>query len=222
MWKKWVCALLVLVMLCSVGSCAMAVQYDEVIRKTFYKTSDNVYLWNAPYRSDDDEFVFDMGCNMDSGWKTMTCETWTMISKLKSSNKKVVKVKKLSDGGFQLWINKTGTAKITYVINGHNRLEIMEVLKYGNPCKSIKIGKTDFAGEFNNKPILSLRRDKLSGKITVKAAKGWKLMDIRQGGAKHLKNNQKVNLKLDGSRELTVVFQKIGKKYGCSVQIVIY
>lgn len=214
MKKKIVSVVLLIVLLGCMCCTALADGHQRI----FYITkSKKVYLWNAPYSSDG-YYIFSEA-RMDGGWNEMTCDTHRHYSNLASSNSKVAKVQTLKDGGYRLWIKKAGQAVIAGLEDGKEYTCEINVLKYSNPCKSLMIGKKEYAAFLQKEPEIRLSDKKLSGKISVKPSKGWELADIRQGGATHLQNNQKVSLKAKGTRQLSVTFKKTGTNYGCTVLV---
>ncbi len=216
MKKKVISILLLIILLGCICNTSLADGFHSI----FYITkSKNVYLWNAPYSSEG-YYIF-TEASMVGGWNPMTCEIDSLFTNLTSSNQKVAKVKTLKDGGYRLWIKKAGQAIISGYADGKDYTVDINVLKYSNPCKSLMIGKKEFAKQFQKEPSIVLDDKKLSGKISVKPAKGWELADIRQGGARHLKNNQKVSLKAKGTNRLIITFRKTGTEYGCSIEILI-
>ena len=223
-FNRFISGVLVLVMLLTAGiACvpAGAEQYVESFKNLLYMDGNGeVFLWNAGYDSDEDTFDL-RNVWLDSGWNTMTCETDLMVKKLKSSNPKVVSVKKLRDGGFSMRVRKTGKADISYVYGDTKRIESYIVKKYTNPCRSLKIGNTEYAKLFDKTPSVHLDSKKLSGKIVVKPAKGWKLVEIRQGGARVVKNKKKVSLRQNGTYHLRITFQKKGSNEGCTIEFLL-
>ncbi len=72
----------------------------------------------------------------------------------------------------------TGTAKITYKVNGKSQTFKYTVKKYANPCKSFKIGSTDYAKKFNSKTSLYSFRNIKNQKLTIKANSGWVITNV--------------------------------------------
>lgn len=98
--------------------------------------------------------------------------------KVKSSNPKVASAKAIHKGTMlRIMFKKAGTAKVSYVYKGKKHTVKYVVAKYVNPVKSFKVGGKEFkgqfqAGEFGSAPYTA------SGKLSVKAAKGWKLLKM--------------------------------------------
>lgn len=82
----------------------------------------------------------------------------------------------------------TGTAKITYKFNGVSQTFKYTVKKYANPCKSFKIGSTDYAKKFNSKTTLYSFRNIKKQKLTIKANSGWIITKIETCSNRYNKN----------------------------------
>lgn len=141
-------------------------------------------------------------------------DAYKKISNVKSSNKKVAtvsvtKVKPSKAGGYSMpgyymlnvKLKKAGTTKISFTYNGKKYSSTLKVSKYSNPIKSIKIGSKEYKSAFVAKKLVrgmeeydvTLNTKKLSGKLAVKAASGWKIHKIyKYFGSKKLKNGSKV------------------------------
>lgn len=101
------------------------------------------------------------------------------IHKVTSNNTKVVSFSKTKDPYTdRLNINGPGKALIKA---DNEALTYVNVTNYKNACKSFKIGNKEYAKKFKNKPIIGLgikRNKKLTGKVNVKPAKGWELINL--------------------------------------------
>ena len=106
------------------------------------------------------------------------------ISKLKSSNKKVVSLSTFTYGD-EVYIaiapKKAGTTTVTfeYEYGGKtNKGKVkVTVLKYENPFKSLKIGSKDYASMFKDRSMINTGKA-LKGKLTIKLKDGWKLLNV--------------------------------------------
>lgn len=72
----------------------------------------------------------------------------------------------------------TGTAKITYKFNGKSQTLKYTVKKYTNPCKSFKIGSTEYAKTFNSKTSTYSFRNVKNQKLQIQANSGWVITEI--------------------------------------------
>lgn len=216
MMKKNVFAFTLAMVILVCGLCSTAFADGWVVY--YLVSSKEAYMWSAPYKVTEDSYDLYEATIYHTQWPA----TWNihhMISEIESSDPSIAKVKALSDGGFRLWVKKPGYADISYITNDTHEIIHIGAIKYKNPCKSLKIGKTEYAKQYKKSPYYVVYKKKLSGKISVKAAEGWKLVDIRQGGAKHLENGQKVSLKTKGTNLLYITFQKKGENYGCTLEL---
>lgn len=128
------------------------------------------------------------------------------ISNLKSSNPKVATLKNLSDDyntAIDIVLKKAGTTKVSFTLTKgkeSKRYTVkVTVHKYENPVKAFKIGKKNYAANFKKKSYLFSAK-KISGKITITAAKGWKVKKI-----------QKNSINNKGTQKFTTL--KNGKNY---------
>ena len=69
----------------------------------------------------------------------------------------------------------------------------MTAVKYKNPFKSFKIGKTDYAKKFNKEASTFFLEKGVSGKLSIKMNKGFKLAELYLGTTK-IKNNRNITL----------------------------
>ena len=84
--------------------------------------------------------------------------------------------------------------------------------KYVRPCKSIKVGKKNYTKKFNNSSLFYSKK-KISGKVNVTPAKGWKITGIwyykfKKDKEKRIKNKTKITL--NNGDYLYVEFKKKG------------
>jgi len=132
---------------------------------------------------------------------------WT-ISRIKSSNTKVLTVKKSSvknSSGVEITAKKAGKAVVSFrAKKGKNTYSYkctVTVRKYTNPIKTLKLGNKNYRSQFANYDYFNLNSKKtVKGKLTVSAAKGWKLKEIqlynsKTQKAKTIKNKSTVSLK---------------------------
>ena len=130
------------------------------------------------------------------------------ITGLKNSNSKVIEVTAREDDMYphvEIKLVGEGTTKISFQYAGKTLTQKITVRKYKNPCKLLKIGKTNYAKCFNKSGHYNhnKRTKNVTGKITIKPKKGWKLKKIEvfniYDGVKKVKNNSKVTLSIKGT-----------------------
>ncbi|MDO5539204.1 MAG: hypothetical protein Q4F83_03915 [Eubacteriales bacterium] len=155
------------------------------------------------------------------------------VKNLKSSNKKVVTVGKPSVSSYvkslsiPLTFKKAGSAYISFDLKigkkTYSYKKKVSAVKYTNPMKSFKIGKTEFASRYKKYAGPVILNKALSGKLKIVPNKNWKIifmdkMTLGEGSSK-VKNNTKIVLKRPSV--LTVVLQnkKTGAVSSIALQI---
>lgn len=156
------------------------------------------------------------------------------------SDKSVLQVKENKKSTFgaavKISVKDFGSAKVTCKVKGtdyetqkkvkRKYITNYRVFKYQNPVASFKVGKVDYAKKFNKDAQYFIKKS-ISGKVSVKAEKGWKISQIRKvngslsggiGDWKKVKNGSKVSLK-KGKHALEVVLYNKKEKYYTSVVI---
>ena len=155
------------------------------------------------------------------------------LSKLKSSNKKVIKPKYSKKYGYLTYsAKKAGKAKVTYTLKYTNKkgkkvtekvTEKHIVVRYANPLQSFKVGSTEIVSKFDESSQYNAKKG-FSGEITVKAAPGWKAVKMRQVNSaivsgewvpqKRLPNGSEVKIKKSDKKAIEVIcYNKAGKYY---------
>jgi len=156
------------------------------------------------------------------------------VKNLKTSNKKVVTVdwSKENAGNLEFIARGVGKATVSGAFyKGKKKISSFKIKvtvhKYVSPVKTFKIGKKDYASLFkkDGSPTRKLK-GKVSGKLQIKAKKGWKIEYINGNidGKYHesIKNGKKLtikkefsdvgvgfyNQKLDRSEYVSLVFMK--------------
>lgn len=208
--KKQVAALIMVVAI------AMAVLPQQVIAETAdaskitFPVSRTVWSCDERIGTDDDLMLEGNHVPDDA-----------IIVNIKSSDPKVVKIDKYTwdedtgecNGSIFFKKKGAGTATISYdliwgkqkrywqrrkQLNGSGQMKHFEtkitVLKYQNPCKYFKLGKTDIKKKFKKSPKNWKKVKAGQYKISIKARKGWKLTKITCGGKK-IKNKSKITIK---------------------------
>ena len=145
------------------------------------------------------------------------------ITKMKSSNKKVMNMSRIFDGEntlLKLKAQKPGKATITFKATVGNKTYNykvkVKVIKYENPLKVLKIGKKDYAAKFAQEESYGLCKKNLEGKLAIKASPNWKIDSIHiwdYNKNKHIKvkNNKKISLKKEQSLCISVSNKKTGQ-----------
>lgn len=136
-----------------------------------------------------------------STWENISIEGYkagAKITGVKSSNKNVATVYCLnrddysyhyyeddrtenhSSASIELMVRKPGTAKISYKVDNKAYTQEIEVLKYVNPVKVLKItgiGTTNLRSAFakQNYADKKLKKNAKEGMVQVTAASGWKI-----------------------------------------------
>ena len=153
------------------------------------------------------------------------------VTKVKSSNKSVVKVEVFDNNGtvyVGLQPKKIGKATVTfkYKLKGktYSAKVKVKVVKYTNALKSLKIGSTEYASRFNKEDYIFLDK-KLSGKLNIKLKSGYTLGGIylykRGGGGlpKTLKNGKKITVKKGYGMNISIRKNSTGVYYNYSFGI---
>lgn len=156
---------------------AASIQFDKKVFLTLYKNKKDI-----------DTSAYCVIRNVPSG-KT--------ISKVKSSKKKVIAAKQETGlNMIKLIPKKPGTAKITFQYAKKKYTITATAAYWKNPCKSFKIGDTDYSHNFkvSGRYCVNRKSGDLSAKVSIVPNKGWKLVEITNDGSK-VKNNSNVLLR---------------------------
>ena len=141
------------------------------------------------------------GEGYDVGFRSYSADK-KKITNVSSSNPSVATAGAMHYGsyyGLQVQINSVGTTKISYKINGKKRSVNYVVKEYANPFASLKVGGKDCTAAFNPGSVKNsvgyIVSGPLSGKLSVKLKKGWKLVKAWVPGRsiKYVKNGGKVS-----------------------------
>lgn len=142
----------------------------------------------------------------------------TKFSKVKAS-KKAIKVSTARMDGARCLCIKTkkavkGTVSYTASYKGKKRRYKVSVtaVKYKNPFKSIKVGKTDYTKFFKKAAYTHSLDKEISGKLSIKMNKGFKLEKVFLN-EKKIKNNQKITLKEGSCIAMYYSVKSLPKKY---------
>ncbi len=147
------------------------------------------------------------------------------ISNLKVEDGSVVELALSSDKKNVTYrLKKAGKTKISFKYAGKTLSTTISVEKWENPCSKFMLGKENLKKNFDksgNFTQVTKKDKKITQKISVKAAPGWKIVSIGiyRGKGKKVKNNSKVTLDSSSGKDamgssLAVIFQnkKTGKK----------
>jgi len=151
-------------------------------------------------------------------FKTFGLSVGNLTSKAKvtvSVNKKNIATAKWDKKQNVAWVTckKTGTVNVTIKVkqNGktYKHVTKMTWVKYQNPIKSIKIGKTKYNAKYFDKNTTAFMK-KVNGKsvVNVQLKQGYKLLSMRlsRGGVnKSIQNGDKITFTKKG-KDSTVLF----------------
>lgn len=153
----------------------------------------------------------------------ITAPKGAKINSVKSSNKKVVEYVQAFEAkkgyDIQLHQRKAGKAKISIKVTYKGKTTSLTtnvtVKKYQRPCSQFKIGNKNYASKFNNTIArdMPISKSMKGRKVSIKAAKGWKLCNISEadyvsGKVRSIKNNQKLKWGANGC--IMATFKKNG------------
>ena len=149
------------------------------------------------------------------------------LSKSSIDDPSIVSFKE-SDGYVYLLLKKAGTTMIhlsaTPVGSSESKIYDIRVKleKYVNPVKTFKIGKKNYASKLKKFDFVMVDKNKVKGKLKVKAAKGWKIVRIERlttgDQTVRIKNNKKVTLK----RGKSIYVYCKNKKTGQLIQLILH
>ena len=121
------------------------------------------------------------------------------ITKIKNSRPSIAKISAGVSNYLVIKSKSVGTTKVTFLYAKKKLTTKITVAKWESPCKEFKIGKKNYAKNFEESGQYNLNKQKKekNEKIKIIPKKGWKLLKIERGtldGRKKIKNNSKVNL----------------------------
>lgn len=162
--------------------------------------------WNSEWIADKDMVTIDMATAKSSNPSVavLTERTWTDDGK--------------TYGSYEIKSKKPGKTTLTFQAKNPDadsyvtKTVKVKVVKFVYPGKVFKVGKKSFVKKYKGKPYYYVSK-KLSGKVKVKAKKGWKVdgiyfYDSSKDKSKKIKNGKKV--KFDKYDSLSVCFKKKG------------
>ena len=147
------------------------------------------------------------------------------ILKLKSSNPKVVAVKKefyYGEHNINLIAKKAGTATVSFTVKRKNGKTYsfktkVKVYNYESPVSKFSIGTNDYTKLFNKEYINWVKADPvIKGKLNITMKKGFKLtgLCLVEGGTgkeKKIKNGSKITL--DATHYIRAEYKNTKKNY---------
>lgn len=127
------------------------------------------------------------------------------ITKIKNSKPSVAKVSAGSGAYLIVTPKSAGTTNVTFQYNKKKLSTKITIVKWESPCKEFRVGKKNYAKDFEKSGHYNLNKQKKNKneKIKIVPKKGWKLAKIERftmnSPAKRVKNNSKVNLSAGGT-----------------------
>ena len=122
------------------------------------------------------------------------------IKSLKSSNKNI-KVEATTYGSIKVTFrDKTASTTISCKAKGKKISTTLKIKKYSNPCKTIKLGSTNFTSKFKNNWDYKQKKTFKNQKLNVQMNKNWKITSIvvsnSSGYTRYTVNSSKFNKKV--------------------------
>lgn len=151
-------------------------------------------------------------------------DTYVMPTKVKVSNKKVCTAEK-GEGAIFLYFNKQGKTTLSYKWKGKSHKVTIVFHAWKNPVKSFKVGGKQYAGKFKKQDSVHIGKKTISGKVSIKAAKGWKFksIEIYRWGKDGLQSaKMKNNKTLAKSKKMECIYVTfVNKKTGQEIPIML-
>ena len=188
--------------LCLAAAVILIPQTEKALASPVNKTA---YHKNLTISDADKYIEIDMG-KKAKGAKKIT---------VKSSKKSVIKPSAGEKDFYRsayINVNKTGKATLTIKVKKKSGTKTykckVKVVKYKKPVTKFALGARNYAGSYSKGTYGMIRNTAASAKLSVKAAKGWKIKKIKYTASaynkdsrkytkisKTLKNNKSVSLK---------------------------
>lgn len=190
-FKKILASLLVFVMVLSMGLVPAAEDVAAASKK-------NIYI--NPYSTRTVTYYTGDNLSKYSGVISIVgCSKASEIKSLKSDNENI----KVSARNGYIRVeygDKAGKAKITCKVKGVKLSTTFTVKKYSNPCKSLKIGKTNLTKKYNKTWSYRQNKEFKNQKLDVQMNKNWKISTIyvsnSSGTQRFYVNKNKFNKKI--------------------------
>ncbi len=168
-------------------------RFSKKLRGILMVAAMSVAVCAAPAKADDDVYYVTYsakGNKLSNQYTTYTYALDSSVTKLeaKSSNKKIATVKVTKAYGrwaYTVTVKKAGSFTITRKVYSHDQEDgdmvdvfkrAYKAVKYATPIKTLKVGKKTLTSTF--KKSSSVKGKKLSGKLTIKMKKGYKLESV--------------------------------------------
>lgn len=136
------------------------------------------------------------------------------IKNQKSSNKKVLRISSVTGNSVYYEVLKAGKAVISFDVVYKGKTTPLKtkvtVRKYERPCSSFKVGNKEYASKVKKWPgfVYKYKGKSAKQRVSVKAAKGWKLSSIEYYNGKKVKKiKNKSYIKCGKNVGVTAIFQ---------------
>lgn len=121
------------------------------------------------------------------------------ITKIKNTRPSIANVSASGSSYLAIEPKSVGTTKVTFLYAKKKLTTKITVARWESPCKEFKIGKKNYAKNFEESGQYNLNKQKKekNEKIKIIPKKGWKLLIIERytsNSRTKIKNNSKVNL----------------------------
>ncbi len=190
-FKKIVAAFLAFVMIISTALVSAPQDVEAATKKDVYWNPYNSYV--STYSTTD---------NYKGYYVTLSivgCTKKSQIKNLKSSNKNI-KVEAKNGYIKVTFRDKAEKTKISCTVKGVKLSKTFTVKKYSNPCKSIKLGKTNLTSKFKTYWTYYQSKTFKNQKLSIQMNKNWKISNIyvsnSDGYTKYPVNGTKFNKKI--------------------------
>lgn len=148
------------------------------------------------------------------------------VISVKSSNKSVATIKKIANNYVRVVAKKQGTTTLVVNAKGTTYQCKLNVVKYKNPFKTVKVGGTNFTSKFNKvtSDDYDFKSLKKKMKISVKCNSGFtslkiKKMDGSTFKIKACKNNSTIKFNEGDIIILSAKDKRTGKRVECHLMV---
>ena len=128
------------------------------------------------------------------GYCEISSSDWNHpLTDVKVRNKRVVSIGEADLGTLELSFKRPGKTTVSYKWKGKVHKVKVKVYRYKNPAKSFKVGSKELKSKFRKAYGYHASNDNITGKkLSVHAAKGWKLKGLYANGTDRIKNGTKL------------------------------
>lgn len=213
-FKKIIASFLAFVMIISAGLVSAPQDVKAATKEDVYWNPYNSYV--STYSTTDKYTGYYVTLSI------VGCTKKSQIKNLKSSNKNI-KVE-AKDGYIKvIFRDKAESTKISCKVRGVKLSKTFTVKKYSNPCKSIKLGKTNLTSKYKTYWTYSQKKSFKNQKLNIKMNKNWKITNIyvsnSDGYSRYTVNgtsfNKKISIKGSYSYFDVYCYNKKTKVYEC-------